>query len=229
MARVIDIDSEPRRQARLHDDPHPWWQRWRGTSPWAVLLPVQLFLAAGWARAGVEKLIDPQWWNGQLLLDYLARQRPHMLPFFVWFTDLAVIPLAAVVAGGVMTAQLAVAGCLAANRFVRPALWCGIVLNVAFTLAGSVNPSAFYLIMQLVLLFALSRATSMVIALRRAVGWLSAAAFFVPFARTVHPAEVIDDPAAMLAFVAALAAVTGLAVSADRDVSSATRSRDPRG
>ena len=32
-----------------------------------VLLPLRIFLAAGWLRAAAEKLIDPQWWNGNKL------------------------------------------------------------------------------------------------------------------------------------------------------------------
>lgn len=204
------------------------WRRWSVRTPSIALLPVQLFLAAGWARAGVEKLIDPHWWDGRKLLDFLALQRPHMLPFFVWFTDVLVAPIVVVVAGAVMVSQFAIAGCLAANRFVRPALWGGVMLNVAFTLSGRVNPSAFYLVMQLALLFALSRPISMVIARRRATLWLMVAAFILPFARTLHPALVIDDPALMLAFVAGLAAMTGVAMAADRGTPAPYESRSSR-
>ena len=198
-------------------DQHTLWSRWLNGTPWIALLPVQLFLAVGWARAGIEKLIDPQWRDGRELLDFLAVQRPDMLPFFVWFTDL-LVPIAVTVAGVVMACQLAIAVCLVANRFVRPALWCGVVLNVLFMMAGRVNPSAFYLVMQLALLFALSRSISMETAKRRAVFWLMLAAFIVPFAHTLHPALVIDDPALVLSFLAGLAAVTTLAVAADRGV-----------
>ena len=220
---MLDVDIRRSQQT----DWQTLWRRWRGRTPWVALLPVQLFLAAGWARAGAEKLIDPHWWDGQMMLDFLVEQRPHMLPFFIWFTDLLVVPIAAVVAGAVMAGQFAIAGCLAANRFVRPALWCGVVLNVAFTMAGRVNPSAFYLVMQLALLFALSRPISMVIAKRRATLLLMLAAFIVPFARTLHPALVIDDPALMLSFVAGLAGVTTVVAAADS--SFAAHSRDPRG
>ena len=67
-----------------------------------------------------------------------------------------------------------------------------------FTMAGRVNPSAFYLVMQVTLLFALSRPVGARIALRRAAVWLVPAAMFAPFARTIEPAHVIDDPALML-------------------------------
>ncbi|MEM8618711.1 MAG: hypothetical protein AAGF73_03225 [Actinomycetota bacterium] len=177
----------------------------------AVLLPLQLFLAAGWLRAGVEKVIDPAWWRGDTLLGFLDDQRDHMLPFFRWFSDTAVAPIPAVVAFIVAEMQLAIAICLLSNRYVRPALWSAIVLNVTFTLAGAVNPSAFYIVMQVTLLLALSRPVSLTIALRRAALWCIVGATMVPFVRAIDPASVIDDPAAMLSFVAVLAAAGTLA------------------
>ena len=55
-----------------------------------------------------------------------------------WFSDVLVEPLAMLVALVVLAAQLIVGGCLLTNRFVRPALRAGIVLNLAFTMAGNV-------------------------------------------------------------------------------------------
>src|SRR5262245_771339 len=37
-----------------------------------VLLPLRLFLAAGWLRASAEKLIDRQWWTGAKLRSFLT-------------------------------------------------------------------------------------------------------------------------------------------------------------
>ncbi|MFK8024747.1 MAG: hypothetical protein AB8G26_12375 [Ilumatobacter sp.] len=181
----------------------------------ALIIPLQLFLAAGWARAGVEKIIDPRWWSGDDLRDYLVEQRPLMLPWFRTFADVFVEPVAFGIAWFVLFAQLAIAACLATNRHVKPAVWCAIVLNVAFTMAGSVNPSAFYLVMQLALLVALSRTVSTTIALRRAALWTVPAVLLLPFAMTLHPAHVIDDPALVLSFSAMIAAVTTVAISAE--------------
>jgi len=179
----------------------------------ATLIPLQVFLAAGWLRAGIEKVIDPEWWSALALREFLVEQRPHMLPWFTWFSDGLVEPLAMLVAWGVLAAQLVVGGCLLTNRFVRPALWAGIVLNLAFTMAGRVNPSAFYLVMEITLLFALARAISEPIALRRAVAWLIPATFLLPFARTLHPRDAIDDPALMLVFLCVLASLTTIALA----------------
>jgi len=85
---------------------------------------------------------------------------------------------------------------------------------VCFVLAGRVNPSAFYLVMELVLLIGLSRPVNMTIAWRRAAIWCVPAVAVLPFARTLVPAEVIDDSALMLSFVCGLAALATLAWSA---------------
>ncbi len=205
---TLTVDAQP---DRVSSQGRPRVGRRRSQPIAAVVLPLQLFLAAGWFRAGVEKVIDPAWWRGETLLGFLDEQREHMLPFFVWFSDTAVAPMPAVVAFVVAEAQLAIAICLLTNRFVRPALWAGIVLNVSFTLAGAVNPSAFYLVMQVTILLALSRPVGVTIAVRRAALWCIVAATMLPFVQTVHPADVIDDPGSMLAFVAVLAALGTLA------------------
>ncbi len=94
-----------------------------------------------------------------------------MLPWFSWFADALVEPLALAVAWVVLIAQLVIGACLITNRCVRPALWAGIVLNLAFTMAGRVNPSAFYLVMEITPLFALARPVNESIAVRRAARW----------------------------------------------------------
>jgi uncharacterized membrane protein YphA (DoxX/SURF4 family) len=180
----------------------------------ALLLPLRLFLAAGWLRAGVEKVIEPSWWTGEVLDGFLVEQERAMLPFFRWFSDLLIEPLAVPVAWLVVAMQLTIGVCLSLGRCPRRALWAGVALNLCFTMAGRVNPSAFYLVMELALLFGLSRPVSLTIAWRRATLWLVPALVVLPFARTIEPAEAIEDPALMLAFVSGLAAVSSIAWSA---------------
>ena len=155
------------------------------------------------------------WWTGDGLLGFLDEQALEMLPYFTPFADHVVTPLAGGVAWLVaILMQLAIGVCLLTNRHVRPALWAGVLLNVCFTMAGSVNPSAFYLVMEAALLLALSRPIPVRIAQRRAALWVIVGVASLPFARTLHPAEVIDDPALMLSFVPMLVAVTTLALAA---------------
>ena len=89
--------------ARLHDltmpssrtqDSPPGGSARRRRVLAAALIPLQLFLAAGWLRAGMEKVIDPTWWNADALRGFLLEQRPDMLPWFTWFSDVLVEPLA---------------------------------------------------------------------------------------------------------------------------------------
>jgi hypothetical protein len=179
----------------------------------ALLVPLQLFLAAGWFRAGVEKVIDQDWWLGTSLLAFLDEQRADMLPYFIPFAGHVVEPWAAGIAWLVAGMQLAIGVCLVLNRHVKAALWAGILLNICFTMAGRVNPSAFYLVMEVTLLFALSRPIPIRIAQRRAVLWVLVGLASLPFARTLDPAEVIDDPALMLSFIPVIAAVTTIALA----------------
>jgi len=188
--------------------PHTGDRRWA-----ALMLPLRLFLAAGWLRAGVEKVIDPNWWDGGALRGFLIEQESEMLPFFRAFSYAFVDPLALPVAWLVVEAQLAIGLCLLLGKFPRRAVWAGVVLNLCFTMAGRVNPSAFYLVVELALLVGLSRPVNLTIAWRRAVLWLVPAALVLPFARTLAPAEVIADPALMIAFVCGLAAISSVAWS----------------
>ena len=195
----------------------------------ATLVPLQLFLAAGWLRAGTEKLIEPEWWSADALRAFLLEQRPQMLAWFTWFSDVLVEPLAVMVAWLVLVLQLVIGICLLANRYVRLALWLGIVLNLAFTMAGRVNPSAFYLVMEITLLFALARSVSEAIAVRRAIAWLIPATFLLPFARTLHPRDAIEDPALMLAFLCVIASATTIAVAMPVSRLTAIASQRPLG
>lgn len=215
LVTLINMLSTPRTHARpddrdqLFEPPSPPVPK---RSVAALLLPLRLFLAAGWLRAGVEKVIEPDWWTGDLLADFLNEQRTEMLPFFRSFADAFVSPFTGPVAWLVVEAQIAIGVCLLLGRYTKQALWVGVVLNLTFVMSGRVNPSAFYLVMEMVLLFALSRPVPVKTAVQRAALWSIPAVAALPFAGTIAPAEVIDDPALMLSFVSGLAAITTLAL-----------------
>ena len=180
-----------------------------------ALLPLRLFLAAGWLRAGAEKLIDPQWWNGNKLRAYLTTQHELALPFFRPIMDHWIAPWARVVAIVVVVTQVAIGLAIAIGKPLRLALRWGFVLNVLFIMSGTINPSAFYLIMQMVLLVAIadgvigvrpSSPSWRTIALAGTTAALCIA--MVPYIRTVEPAKVIHDPAMMLVFIGTILTVT---------------------
>jgi uncharacterized membrane protein YphA (DoxX/SURF4 family) len=180
-----------------------------------ALLPLRLFLAAGWLRAGAEKLIDPQWRNGNNLRTYLTTQHDVALPFFRPIMDHWIAPGARVVTIVVVVTELAIGLAIAIGKPLRLALRWGFVLNVVFIMTGSINPSAFYLIMQMVLLFAIadgvigvrpSTPSWRTIALAGTSAALAVA--MVPYIRTIEPAKVIHDPAMMLVFIGTIVTAT---------------------
>ena len=119
-------------------------------------------------------------------------------------------PFAVPIALFVMIAQLAIGVAFVTARHLRPALWMGVTLNVVFVAIGAVDPSVFYLVIQLSLLAAVAlgvfggrpRAPNPV-----SVGLkLGVAGALAPYAMTIAPADVIHDPAIILMTVAILAA-----------------------
>lgn len=177
-----------------------------------LLFPVRMFLGFGWLRAGVEKIIDESWWTGDALRLFLIEQRTLALPFMEPLVDAVFEPFAEVISLIVMLTQLAIGVAFVTARSLRPALWIGVTLNVVFVAMGAVDPSVFYIVIQLSLLAAVSlgvfgdrRRDPNPISLGLKVG---AAAAIAPLAMTVHPADVIHDPAIILVTVALLAAAT---------------------
>lgn len=179
-----------------------------------ALMPLRLFLAAGWVRAGVEKMIEPSWWTGDDLRAFLVTQHDVAISFFQPFMDSVVAPMAMEIAAVVAVTEIMIGVAIGIGKPLRLALWWGIVLNVSFVLAGRVNPSAFYLIMQIVLLQAIAEGL-LVRSARRpanwalaaAVGWFLTALHFIPYVHTIEPAEVIEDPAMMLLFLSVVVGV----------------------
>jgi uncharacterized membrane protein YphA (DoxX/SURF4 family) len=185
------------------------------TSAMLILLPVRIFLAAGWIRAGVEKLIETNWWNGTELRTFLATNHEHALPFFRPVMDRAIDPAAIIVAFVVMATEIGCGVAIALGKPMRLALRWGVLLNVVFILCGVVNPSAFYLIMEIALLFAIAEGTIGVhpsLPTRRTflhVGLAATAGIaLAPYIRTMEPAEAIADPAMMLVFVSFVVVAT---------------------
>jgi thiosulfate dehydrogenase [quinone] large subunit len=180
-----------------------------------LLLPIRVFLAAGWLRAGIEKLVDPDWWSGDGLRTFLDEHRATALPPFRPVMEHAIQPFALTVAFVVVATEIGCGIALMAGRPLRAALRWAVVLNVTFMLCGEINPSSFYLVMEMVLLAAVADGT---IGTRptppRRRTYVFAAALLlvggalVPYIRSLEPAEVITDPAIMLLFLALLQAAT---------------------
>ncbi len=176
---------------------------------WALV--TQLFIGMGWLRAATEKVIDPAWWRGGVLLGFLDAHRPLTVGWYRPFVDLVVEPYAVTIGLIVVLAQLFAGTALITGRRMKEGLAVGLFLNLNFVAAGAVNPSAFYLVCQGALALWLAeraRRSSTLDALRGtslvagSIGVMS-----LPFITTLHPAEVIDDPAIMLVTASALTVV----------------------
>lgn len=203
--RPSDAPVEPALQHKPDPEPGPI----QPLDPLKVaVFPARAFLGLGWIRAGTEKLIDVDWWTGDGLREFLTSQESHQLPFMRLPSEWLFAPLAVPVSLFVMVVQFIIGVCFVTGRRLQAALWAGVALNSVFVLMGAVTPSAFYLVIQLTLLAALGAHVfaPTLVRLGRVLAAAVVAVLLAPFVSTLHPAEVIDDPALMLITVAMLAA-----------------------
>ncbi len=201
---------EERSQPRSHQpNPHRRPPILRDLTARALSAPawvflIQLFIGLGWLRAAAEKLIDPGWWTGDVLVGFVAAQQDSVLQWYAPFLNSVVVPAAPLIAFLVLAAQLLAGLCLVSGRRLSLGLGVGIVMNLSFMAAGAVTPSVFYLLAQgAVLLWMAERNWSPQMTLRlhdAAVASLFLIGLNVPFISTIDPAEVIEDPALMFVF-----------------------------
>ncbi len=123
--------------------------------PAALLLPLRLFIGTGWIRAGLEKVMDPFWLDGTALVVFLQshlEQGAVAFPFYQSLISEVFIPHALLLTYVIIIGQLLAGASILAGIGVELALLGGMFMNVNFLLAGAVNPSVFYIVIQLVLL-----------------------------------------------------------------------------
>lgn len=178
-------------------------------APWVVI--TQLFFGLGWLRAFAEKAISIDWWTGTTIRSFVAEHEGLALP---WIEPLLAVVdgVAPLMAALVLVLQLGVGLALVANRHVPRALLVAAGLNLVFLAAGAVAPSAFYLLGQgAVALWLVGRrpaepGLSRWLRLATAVA-VALAVISAPFITTLHPAQVIDDPAIMIVLLGGLTAL----------------------
>jgi len=144
---------------RLNLSSYTYFDSWdfirqEAQKPNAYLLPVRIFLAVGWLRVCAEKITDPHWLTGQTLATFLTSHMTSGMPF-VQYQSLAhslFLPNAAALAALVLIGQLLVGLALLAGLFTPYALAGGLFMNLNFLLSGAADPSAFYVVLQLILL-----------------------------------------------------------------------------
>ncbi|NNF53156.1 MAG: hypothetical protein HKN03_01810 [Acidimicrobiales bacterium] len=183
-------------------------QRTGGLPGWVLL--TQLFIGLGWLRAATEKIIDPSWWQGAVITEFLAERQPTTLVWYQPFVDHVVLAQLTVFTMLVVALQLVAGLTLVSGRFVGYGLFAGLVMNFHFLAAGAVNPSAFYILSQGALALWMAERASFagvhtLSYLRIGQAWTGISALIsLPFVRTLQPANVIDDPAIMFLTIGAL-------------------------
>lgn len=199
----------------------------------AYLVPLRWFIGIGWLRASAEKLADPAWHNGEAVRAFVeSAGRPRAFPEFEIFLHTIVEPAAPLVVWVVIALQLYCGAGILLGRSTNAALLTGMGLNLTFMLAGVPNPSAFYVLIQVMLFCAgagaimgLDRRTSvpersLLIAARadnlvsgpRDRWWLGGlatlllvvSAYSFAHGRDFSPAGSINDPALVLGTMSAL-------------------------
>jgi thiosulfate dehydrogenase [quinone] large subunit len=120
----------------------------------AYLLPVRLFVGAGWLRAAAEKLPEPGWRDGSELTAFLQGHLAAgdvVFPFYAALVSDVFLPHAAALGWLVMVGELLAGLAILAGFFTNAALLAAIFMNLNFILAGVPDPSAFYFVIQLAL------------------------------------------------------------------------------
>jgi thiosulfate dehydrogenase [quinone] large subunit len=206
--------------------------------PEMALLPLRVFLALGWLRAGAEKLVDPTWWNGDQLRSFLTEHAAEIVPVYEPFARGVVEPLAAPVTWLVTTTQVLIGVAILLGYRFNLAVAAGIVLNFHFMLAGSVNPSIFYIAIGVTLILGNAGAVASVDRASRVPARtpttvtagiaLLVAAASAPFARTLDLAHVVEDPPLMVAAAALLCAFAAALLWVRRTAEAAAGTADGR-
>ena len=120
----------------------------------AYLVPLRFFIGIGWLRAFTEKVISSKWREGTSLEEFFHTQLDEGIvrfPFYRALINDAFLPNAQALAWIVMIGQLLVGISVLTGTFTNLGLLGGLFMNFNFILAGRVTPSAFYVIIQLVL------------------------------------------------------------------------------
>ena len=117
----------------------------------ALLLPLRIFIGLGWLRAGVEKLIDPLWTSGEKLPLFFQTQLDAGAVYFPFYETLIhqlFEPNALVLSWIILLGELLAGVAIMSGTVTNLALLGGLFMNLNFVLAGVVNPSAFYIVIQ---------------------------------------------------------------------------------
>jgi uncharacterized membrane protein YphA (DoxX/SURF4 family) len=146
----------------------------------AYLIPLRIFIGIGWVRAALEKFTDPEWAKGTALTQFLNDHVSSGMVEFPYYQNLVqdvftpnVLPLSWLI----MLGQILTGVAIMTGTFTNIALVCGLFMNLNFILIGEVNPSAFYVVIQIALLVTnvgYSLGVDALLARKIPIGWIIA-------------------------------------------------------
>lgn len=123
----------------------------------AYLIPLRLFIGIGWIRASLEKIVSPGWPQGTALAEFFNQQLTSghiVFPFYRHLITDVFAPHALTMSWIIMSGQMLVGLAVMFGVFTNFALLWGLFMNINFVLAGQITPSAFYIVIQTVLIVA---------------------------------------------------------------------------
>lgn len=203
----------------------------RGTA--AHLLPLRFFIAIGWLRAAAEKVVAGGWLDGSAVSSFIDDQIAAdvvMSSGYQQVMEQLWHPLATGLGMLVLLLEILIGIALLTGAGFNTALAIGLFLNANFIAAGVINPSAFYMIIQVALLGSpAGNVLSIDGWLQKRYGrwtddrwfragvvvWTLVAVWAFTNAEDLGPSAV-NDPGAVLGFVAMIAASVSLVLAVQR-------------
>ena len=184
--------------------------RIEGTPAWVLF--IRLFIGIGWLRAVAEKVIEPAWRDGTEIIAFVDGYSVWTLGWYRPIVDNLVVPNVRIVLVLLIAGQIFAAATLLSGRLLKYGIGVGILMNLNFLVAGSVDPNVFYLLAQGAIAFWIAesgpaskwrlRSLSIV-----AIAIYVLAMISIPSITTLHPTRVLIDPAMMFVFLGLAAIV----------------------
>jgi thiosulfate dehydrogenase [quinone] large subunit len=145
----VDLSDGESRSVRLKR-----WLSEEFSLPAVHVVPLRLFIGIGWMRAGLEKTADTSWYDGSAIRSFLHQQLESgaiSFEFHEWLANGILDAIAMPLGWALILVQLVIGVAIFFGTYTNLALLVGVYLNVNFMALGVISPSAFYIVIQVVL------------------------------------------------------------------------------
>lgn len=117
----------------------------------AQVVTLRIVLGFGWLMAGVEKMSDPAWHSGDTLTLFLHNQigvNAVYFPFYEMLITELFLPNVVLLSWIVLMGEWLVGMALITGTLTNVALFFGVLMNVNYIMAGVIDPSILYIVIQ---------------------------------------------------------------------------------